>query len=264
MRTVLILIFTCTLLGGSPCAAILAGNRFSIDFTDPNQARTRAQWAADDKVALNEEGLGWDGLQNASRDFWIETMPIAVGLWWRPIQSGNITIEIEPDIKPFTAAGKSHLPSGGIVFVRHSPDAVHWSDWQVMQHKVAASGNQPKRHYTGQVQVTRRGRAQYEEYLQTYMKMDVPWASDAEALAKWILEQEPKFFEKHKPFIGYVQFLYECSLCAGQRISRFDANIGWAVSGLHVPPKDKSIETNSAAPWRFKTRPVEVWQDPLP
>ena len=41
-------------------------NILSIDFTDSNDAKTKAVWSDPEKIGITEEGLGWDGKENAS------------------------------------------------------------------------------------------------------------------------------------------------------------------------------------------------------
>ena len=77
--------------------------------------------------------------------------------------------------------------------------------------------------------------------------------SDEEALVQWILREEPQFFSKSIPFVGYVQFLYEISLPANQRITDFHVSAGFVLSGLHQPPKDENAyKERDNTPWRFK------------
>jgi hypothetical protein len=72
---------------------------------------------------------------------------------------------------------------------------------------------------------------------------------------KWILLQDPQFFSKSIPFVGYVQFLYEISLPAGQRITECHVEASFGVGGMHQPPKDKKLyDERDNIPWRFKAK----------
>ena len=82
--------------------------------------------------------------------------------------------------------------------------------------------------------------------------MDVPWASDEEAAVRWITDQDPAFFKRALPFIGYLEFLYEGSFYGGLRVRQFSATIHYAVSGMQMEPKDPSVAKNRQGPWRYK------------
>ena len=249
-------LITFTILGNNAYAAILGMEELKINFTDKDDAKRKATWSEPDKINITKNGLGWDGEQNASRDSWIETIPLAVGLSWRPAQSAKITVEIEPEGKSITLPnGQTYTPSIGSMFVRYSPDGKHWSSWQAMNYPRPRGSAVTKRKYTAFVNVPRREREEYIRYLKKYWKLDVPWVSDEEALVKWILRQDPKFFSKYIPFVGYLQFLYENSLPGGQRITKFHATANFGVGGMHQAPKDKEVyKKRGHIPWRFKAK----------
>ena len=139
------------------------------------------------------------------------------------------------------------------MFVRYSPDGKHWSSWQAMDYPKPQSQLVTKRKFTTFVNIPQRERQEYISYMKKYWKLDVPWTSDEQALVKWILRQDPEFFSKHIPFVGYLQFLYEISLPAGQRITEFHATASFGLSGLHQPPKDRNVyKERDNIPWRFR------------
>ena len=89
--------------------------------------------------------------------------------------------------------------------------------------------------------------------MKKYSKLDVPWTSDEEACVAWILEKDPKFFERSLPFIGYVEFLFENHFYSNQRISALHAYVGYGMSGFSSRPKDpKVMQDREMTPWRFK------------
>jgi hypothetical protein len=146
-----------------------------------------------------------------------------------------------------------YVPS---IFVRHSPDRQHWSDWQPLE-----LGEDPRNpgkvQFTGEVGVASRSARDYQEKLRKWSKRDdIAWASDEEEFCTWLLSQDPKYFEQHSPFVGYVQFLIEGSFRGGQHIQSLDAEITWSVGGMHSLPKDPKSETKleGNGSWRF---PVE-------
>jgi hypothetical protein len=239
-------LLACHVLTNFAGAAIFSSSRLTIDFTDPNDARTKAIWSEPNLITTTKQGLGWDGTESSSRDIWFQTVELPIGLCWRPAQSANIVVEVEP-------TGKTRDSCAGAMFVRHSPDARHWSSWHAIQLKDPQDKQKSKYEYTTLVAVPRKNRKEYVQYHLQYQQLDVPWKADADALAKWIIEREPNFFDKPPPFIGYLQFLYEVSLTGGQRIARFDAVASWAVSGLHVRPNDPDFRMNLASPWGYRT-----------
>ena len=168
----------------------------------------------------------------------------------------NITVELRPEIKPVTLPnGQTYTPHIGNMFVRYSPDNKNWSTWQAMNYPVPQDKSPNRRKFTAFVNVPQREHKEYLSYMEKYQKMDVPWVSDEEALVQWILSEEPHFFSKSIPFVGYVQFLYEISLPANQRITNLQASAGFGLSGEHQPPKDKNAyKERDNIPWRFKAK----------
>lgn len=247
-------LLTFTILGNSVYAVILGREELKINFTDIDDAKEKAVWYDPNKINITKNGLGWDGQQNASYDSWIQTIPLAVGLSWRPARSVNITVEIEPEVKSFTSPnGQTRTPYIGNMFVRYTPDGKHWSSWQAMDHPKPQRQPLYKRKFKAFVNIPRRERQEYISYMQKYWRLDVPWTSDEEALVKWILKQDPEFFSKYIPFVGYLQFLYEISLPGGHRITKFHANAGFSLGGIHQAPKDKNVyKERDNIPWRFK------------
>ena len=252
MRPVFILCLVA--LGCTPTissAQILGSVNLAIDFTKPDDATKKATWSDPAKLTITDKGLGWDGEENALREGWIQTQPLAVGLSWRPAQSVSISVVISPAPKVITLPnGQQSMPGAGAVFVRHSPDGKHWASWQLLNNAV---DNKPAvRSFSGRVAIPRRDRAEYERLYEKYHQLDVPWKSDEEALARWIVKQQPDFFRDHRPFIGYVQFLFEESFWGGRRITRFEARASYGLNGMHVEPRDKGTDRDRDMPWRFQ------------
>jgi hypothetical protein len=96
-------------------------------------------------------------------------------------------------------------------------------------------------------------RAVYQERLQQYGRLEVPWVSDEEAAVRWIVEQEPDFFEHNLPFVGYIEVLHEGSFYGGQRLESMVVEVTCAVSGLHVPAEDPAAaEGRDSLPWSYE------------
>ncbi len=255
-KIIVIILLTFTIFGNNVYASILGMEELKINFADKDDAKRKATWFEPNKIDINKNGLGWDGEQNASRESWVQTIPLAVGLSWRPAQSVNITVKIEPEIKSITLPnGQTYTPFFGWMFVRYSPDGKHWSSWQAMNYPKPQGSAVTERKYTAFVNIPQRERKEYINYMKKYWKLDVPWVSDEEALVKWILRKDPKFFSKYTPFVGYLQFLYENSIPGGQRIAEFHATAGFVVGGMHQAPKDKDVyKKRGHIPWRFKAK----------
>lgn len=232
-------------------ASILDMKELTIDFTNEQDVIEKAIWFPAEKVNAGAKGLGWDGESNASRDGWIHTKPLAVGLSWRAPSSVSLRVEIAPAPVEITLPnGQKTTPWVGEAFARYSPDGVHWSTWQAL----SRDDKKPEvRSFVGVLGVPQRERRQYGEYLAEYSKLDVPWKSDEEAAVAWILKRTPDFFGRSLPFIGYVEFLFEFPFQGGQRLASLKATAACGMSGLHYPPKDEAaFKDRQNLPWRFK------------
>jgi hypothetical protein len=246
----------CLLASGGRCpASILGMHQLKIDFAKPDDAKANATWSEPDKIDVGAGGLGWDGPGDTSRDGWIKTRPVATGTSWRPARGANVRVTMRPVPGVVTLAnGQTFQPSPGSLYVRYSADATHWSDWQALRcENPNPAGDAKGYQFSGVASVPHEQSADYDALVQEYTKLDVPWKSDEEAACRWIAGQrDPNFFREHKPFVGYVQFLYETSFRGGQRISSFDADIAFGVGGIHMPAKDPEASKDRDGPWRFK------------
>lgn len=238
-------------------ASILDSKRLAIDFRNPTDAKAHATWSEPDKLTISDDGLGWDGEPAASRDGWIQTVPMALGLSWRPPYAVSLSVTVLPGPEEFVLNnGQKSTPYAGDVYVRYSPDRLHWSTWQVLQAS-EPKGDEEKqehgRHFGGVVRVPYSERDRYAKLISEYSGRDVPWKSDEDAAVRWIIEREPDFFANELPFIGYVQFRYEAGFHGGQRIASFKADVSYGMGGLHSPPKDMdAYKDRESNPWSFR------------
>src|SRR5215470_247187 len=76
--------------------------QISIAFTNAADAQTNATWSEPDKIKASKEGLGWDGDAAASRDGWIQTKPLPLGLSWRPARAISVRGAIRPPPREIT------------------------------------------------------------------------------------------------------------------------------------------------------------------
>lgn len=232
-------------------ASIFDMDRLAIDFTSEAGARGKANWGEGNALNVTANGLGREGDAASLVYGWIQTKPVAVGRSWRPPLSVSLQVVISPPPKPITLrSGQTTMPWWRKLFARFSPDCKHWSSWQALR---SDPTNADLRVFCGELSIPQREREAYSALLTEYAKLDVPWKSDEEGAVRWIIERTPDFFERSIPFIGYVEFLYELPFYGGQRISRFEAAIGWSLSGLHHSPQNPDVLRDRAkTPWRFK------------
>jgi len=255
------------LVASSSGASILDFKSLAIDFTNATDAAAKATWSEPDKLTVSINGLGWDGEAASSRDGWIQTIPLALGLSWRPPYTVSVRVTIQPKPSQFVLnSGQKSTPYAGDVYVRYSPDLHHWSTWQVLQAaepQSDAEKQNPGRHFRGSVRVPHSERDEYGRLISEYARLDVPWRSDEDAAVRWILEREPDFFAKQLPFIGYVQFRYEGGFHGGQRITLFKADVSYGMSGMHSAPKDKdAYKDRDSQPWSFRGEPTKKDAEP--
>jgi len=235
-------------------ASIVGCNELIANFTN-SAAVTNVTWSQPDKILVSTNGLGWSGAANTSCDFWIQSIPLGIGKAWRPAGSAGVTVEVLPQIKAKTVSvGETNIlyvPYGGMVFVRYSPDKTHWSSWQALEEQHDPGTN---RVFHGKIEVPNIESKKYYEFIQQYSKLDVPWQNDEEAAVKWMLKQEPDFFAKHLPFVGYVQFRMEGYFMGGEGIQKIKMLLVWSISGFQSIPKNPEDYKTHDGPWRFEAQ----------
>lgn len=246
-------------------ASILGNQQLHIDFTKPAEAKKLVRWS--DPAAFNctTDGFGWDGEVKASRDGWLETEPLAIGTAWRPPQSATLQVKLRTNypavVSPRPDSKIFYVPA---LYVRHSPDRSHWSEWQPLA--IEEDPRQPGSvRYTGIIGVPGRSAAAYHQKLQVWSRRDdVAWGSDEHEFCEQLIRDEPEFFQNHRPFVGYVQFLIEGSFKGGQRLTHFEADAQWGVGGIHMLPKQPRADrrADSQAAWGFRGGPAAQGDKP--
>lgn len=237
-------------------ASILAFQRFRIDLTDHADTAKKATWSSD-QLTISDAGLGWDGEEISSRRGWIKTAPFAVGESWRAPYSVSVDVVLSPPPSEITRSdGSPWTPGRGEAYVRYSPDLKHWSSWQALQHTEPATSrqkNEPGRYFSGTVSVPECERKAYYDLLHEYAKQDVPWTSDEEAAARWIVERQPDFFAQHQPFVDYVQFRFEGNFYTGQRLTSLKVETSYCMGGVCTVPRDPDVYKNHGSRlWSFR------------
>ncbi|MBE2286133.1 MAG: hypothetical protein IAE77_21940 [Prosthecobacter sp.] len=237
---------------GCAYGSIQGGDSKIIDFTKSSKEDPRFTFEPAEKLDLTTQGLGRSGAPTSLVDGSFTTTPIAVGLAWRPLRQLTLRAIISPPPQPYEYGdGQKGKPWRGQLFVRYSPDKKHWSTWQALEIVAAPKEGDKGTQFRVSLWIPEIERRTYDAFYDEYRKLDVAWASDEEAMVKWILEKQPDFFSKHLPFIGYVQFHFEAPFHGGQRLKSFEYSSTWGMSGLATIPKDPIARKHSEGPWRF-------------
>jgi Leucine Rich repeat len=231
-------------------ASGLGSGQTAFDFTKPDEIGDRVRWSHADRMDLTAEGLGWNGEEHASFSAWVQTESIGIGTSHRPSANAGIRVIVDRDWSWPHRVGT--INAYGRLYVRYGPDGTHWSSWHVLPGRRDAEDPAKGTTYGGEISVPRRERVAYEARLREYRARDVPWKSDEQAACRWIVEQDPRFFEKNNPFVGYVQLLYETSIYGGHRIRGMKVNVNWVLPGPYSPPKVKGLAKDRfRKPWGF-------------
>jgi hypothetical protein len=235
-------------------AAIKLATSLTIDFKNATDAQAKATWSPADRIGITVNGLGWNVKHTDWVCPWVETKPVALGLSWRAAASTDVTVKVH--LLPRDIDKENPCPYVGAVFARYSPDAKNWSSWQALQQQEKAKTSDPQQGiiFKGEVGVPQRERKEYGNLLSEYSTLDVPWNCDEEAAVKWILAKDPDFFKKHVPFVGYVEFLFEFPFYDEGRLTKFEAEMGVGLGGVHTIPKDPNAlkDRGMDVPWRYK------------
>jgi len=130
----------------------------------------------------------------------------------------------------------------GNVFIRHSPDLKHWTDWQVQEqqpeHPAPNMSQSPRK---GTLAIPRIHREHYQKLCDEFAvnSPDVPFRH--EDVVRWILKGDPGYFAKGIPFIGYVQVMVEASLSDQQRIKGIHVSACSVIDGMvyRIPAQER-------------------------
>lgn len=87
------------------------------------------------------------------------------------------------------------------------------------------------------------------------MGSDPVWSSDEHELCIWITRQDPDFFAREFPFIGYVQVRLEVET-RGLQLKSLKVNISAAVGGLAAGSKGQ-VRSTTGDPWFFDVSKVK-------
>ncbi|HEX3250699.1 MAG TPA: hypothetical protein VHS05_14810 [Pyrinomonadaceae bacterium] len=222
-------------------AQIFFDKRVEIQFA-PDKIPAEATWSK--SVSLNDNGLFSANLPpNTTTEVWVQSQPIPAGILWRPPTFERIKVDVGAGTERFT-----YLKT----YVRYSCDRVHWSTWYNLspvktEEKIATS-------YEGDLSLPRTAYAPYYAKMAEWWKTNPEWSSDEYELCVWITRQDPEFFSRQFPFIGYIQVRLEGE-AGGMQLKSLSVNLSAAVSGL-TSPRIGGIKSTDE-PWSFDVSKVQ-------
>lgn len=246
MRSTILLECCVVLAAGAP-ASILSSTADVVAFNpaDPPEGATwSSQWQlTDHRLVFPPPAPG------TSYEAWFQTGPLPVGLAWRPPSSARFAITVQGE-------AEDGFPLDA--FARYGCDGVHWSTWYPLTKTASPPFPLPGavQSYSLELRVPYPAQQAYRNKMQEWWRTDPDWSSDEDAFCRWLTEQEPDFFAREMPFLGYVQFLFE-SAGLGQdlRIQAIHVQKTWGVGGLSSIPKP-GVQTDSEGPWHFRLTDV--------
>ena len=230
----------CSLEAG---AGILSAGQEKIVF-QADKISPEVTWSP--RLSLTENGLTSKGLPaNQSQDVWLQTHAFPIGLSWRPPGSASFSISFDGTLNEDSIYGKARI------FIRYSCDKEHWSTWyEAERTEEKKDGSQI---YKVRLWLPEISRERYNDLMREWGKSKPVWSSDETEFCEWLIKNEPDFFSKEFPFIGYVQVrLEKSSINSSQQIRSLTVDHSWAVGGISSIPDDKSkVRKDTDAPWFF-------------
>lgn len=237
-------LFGCFLLSAiSLNAQIFFGDTTKIQFI-PAQIPAEVSWSP--SVSLTSSGLFLEKLlPNNSAEVWVQSQPISVGMSWRPPTSAKVRLEIENGAQNFT-----HLNA----YFRYSCDRVHWSTWydlELIKDQTKITGTV----FQGGLSIPRMAHEKYYSKMREWWKTKPTWSSDEHELSVWIVNQEPDFFSRELPFIGYIQVRIEGETQSMQ-LKSLTAKVSSAVGGLSAISKGP-VRATTGEKWFFDVSKIK-------
>jgi len=194
-------------------AQIFYEEKVDIPFA-PDKVPDGVTWSS--TVSLKDGGLFSEKLPSyMSREVWVQSQPISAGMSWRPPTAATIKLVVDAGAKDFTYAH---------AYFRYSCDRVHWSTWYNLRSVTPDA-------YEGDLSIPRMAQEAYQAKMQEWWQTKPVWTSDEHELCVWIASQDPEFFSREFPFIGYVQVRLEGET-RGLQLKSLSVKVSAAVSGL--------------------------------
>jgi len=218
-------------------AQFISSDTAKIQFA-PTKVPDGVTWSP--SVSLTDGGLFSEKLPpNISAEVWVQSQPISAGMSWRPPTSATIRLDVEAGAEDFT-----YLHA----YFRYSCDRVHWSTWYNSPPLKAQNGIAGPV-YEGSLAIPRMAQVVYYAKMQEWWKTNPPWSSDEHELSVWIARQDPDFFSREFPFIGYLQVRIEGET-RGVQLKSLSIKVSSVVSGLTALSKGRGRSTTGEK-WFF-------------
>jgi len=257
LRLLFLLCLACFIIPFEAKSSVLVCDPFHIDFTKPLEVAKQAVWGNTNLTATTGNGLAESKncSGNECVETWIKTAAYPMHCKWRTTYATSFNVKL------VFASGKtsSLLPPSITSYVRYSPDLKHWSSWIALPNTSSPSKNKTTEpnvfSFNGGIQIPRIASPLYSDWWDKYRKLKGAYASeDEEALVSWILSQDPSFFEKEIPFIGYTQLLFEVTFYGQDSLKGIDIQRITCIGGTCVmPPQDASLQDRSFdSYWNFR------------
>jgi hypothetical protein len=208
---------------------------------------------------LTDEGLVFQPVEGQTDQVLrIESRPIPTPSSIRPPGSFSMWLDIS------TSLPNEKLKN---VRFRYSSDFRHWSEWQPFSDKIESVGTFKGR--SGDAVSNSDSWNRYLVFRNEWIRTNPQDPNDENECSHWIVRQDSSFFEKEKPFVGYVQYSFEFPSDSGpisvQHIELSTmSTTGGLFSGTIVTEKSKKnkkpkvisdnlgkILTQSFAGWSF-------------
>ena len=182
-----------------------------------------ASWSSNLKITSN--GLiptytSWKDYDN----FWLQTQPIGVGRSSNPFIGFGFSAFIKGEMK-------SAKYNGINLYFRYGCDREHWSTWYPLE-KETKKTEDGREIYKGFVNIPKIAREKFEAMKNEWAKTKPANKDDIHELAKWIVIQEPNFFSKELPFVGYIQIRLEAESVESIKLKEIKVEYTIIESGL--------------------------------
>ena len=200
-------------------AQFFSSESVQIQFV-PNKVPDGVTWSP--SVSLRDAGLSAEKLPpNMSAEVWVQSQAISAGMSWRPPTSATVRLEVGAGAKDFT-----YLHA----YFRYGCDRVHWSTWYNLRSQNSPDGISATV-YESNLDIPRMAQVAYDSKKHDWWKTNPVWSSDEHELCVWITKQDPDFFSREFPFIGYIQVRIEGET-KGLQLKSLSVKVSSGVSGL--------------------------------
>jgi hypothetical protein len=200
-------------------AEIFSTDTTRIEF-GPDKVPDGVTWSP--SVSVKDGALTAEKLPpNMAAEVWVQSQPISAGMSWRPPTSATVRLEVEAGAEDFT-----YLKA----YFRYGCDRAHWSTWYNLQSLKPQDGIAISA-FESDLAIPRMAQSAYHAKMKEWWTTNPPWSSDEHELSVWIAKQDPDFFSREFPFIGYVQVRIEGET-TGLQLKSLSVKVNSAVSGL--------------------------------